>query len=591
MPSIPLLFGPMLIGVFFNMILYGVLIVQVYNYYQMYKKDVSWIRYLVLYLFIVESANTAFDMFIVYEPLILRYGDPDGTKYFPTLFATEPIVIVAVSFPIQLFFAWRINVLTKSIWIPSIIVLLATVSLAGGIWTGVMIAILRLFAKKPELHNPALVWFLSGCVADVLITATLVYTLSKRRTGFVATDDTISKIMRMTVQTGMLTAFFAVGDVIFFMTLPRTALNFLWDLALSKLYSNCLLSTLNARASLNRKVTGSSDRPRISTANNQQRQLDAFESSHARRDIFLPSGMAGVQPLYGPMLIGVFFNMILYGVLIVQMFSYYQTYGSKDAIRTKSLVLYLFLVETINTGLNMVMMYEPLIIRHGTEDATKFFPLMLTSEPIMIVAISTPIQIFFARRIWKFSGSLWIPGAICMLAMCSLAGGIWTAVKTKNLRLFVMKPRLHTPALVWFVTAAAADILITFSLALILYKRKTGHSTTDALIGRIIAFTLQTGFLTALLAISDVIFFLALPRVTINFIWDLILTKIYANSLLSTLNARAEWNNQLEAQRNDLIFHDVQQSVGPRPVVSGNSFPHDIAPTNYESSFYVLEVP
>ncbi|KAF8068069.1 hypothetical protein FPV67DRAFT_1171021 [Lyophyllum atratum] len=276
MPDVQLLFGPMLIGVFINMILYGVLIVQTHTYYQLYKKDAPWIRYLVLYLFIVETANTAFDIFIMYEPLILRYGSPDGTKFFPTLFATEPLIIVAVSTPIQLFFAWRIKMLTKSIWIPALIVIFGIVSLAGGIWTGIMVAVVRLFARKPELHNPALVWFLASCAGDILITGSLVFSLSKRRTGFVATDDAISRLIRMTVQTGMLTAFFAVGDVVFFMTLPHTALNFLWDLALSKLYSNCLLSTLNARASLNEKTTNSGHR--ISTAN-QRRQLDTFESS------------------------------------------------------------------------------------------------------------------------------------------------------------------------------------------------------------------------------------------------------------------------------------------------------------------------
>lgn len=46
-------------------------------------------------------------------------------------------------------------------------------------------------------------------------------------------------------------ALVAVGDVVFFMTLGHSTLNLIWDLTLTKLYSNCLLSTLNARASWN----------------------------------------------------------------------------------------------------------------------------------------------------------------------------------------------------------------------------------------------------------------------------------------------------------------------------------------------------
>jgi len=279
MPNVRLSFGPMLIGVFLNMILYGVLLVQTYTYYQTYKKDTPWIKYLVVYLFIIETANTVLDIHIVYEPLILRYGTVAATTFFPTLFASEPLILVAVSTPIQLFFAWRIKVLTKNNWIAIFILLLSFVSLGGGIWTAVKIINIKLFLRKPELHTPALIWFLSSCVADIVITIALVLSLSRRRTGFVATDDAISKIIRMTVQTGMLTALFAVGDVVFFMTLPHTALNFIWDLALSKLYSNCLLSTLNARVSLNELTHGSSGH-RVSS---NHRRTDGFfvgDSNH-----------------------------------------------------------------------------------------------------------------------------------------------------------------------------------------------------------------------------------------------------------------------------------------------------------------------
>ncbi|KAF8328002.1 hypothetical protein F5887DRAFT_1009489 [Amanita rubescens] len=216
----------------------------------------------VLYLFIIETANTGFDIAMMYQPLILEYGKSTALEYFPTMFAAEPAAIVAVSTPIQLFFAWRIWLLTKSIWIPMIISLFALVSLAGGIWTTVKVAIIRLFILKPELHPPALVWFLASCISDVCITAVLVISLSKRKTGFAATDDAISKIIRLTVQTGLLTALFAIGDVVFFMTLPHTGLNFLWDLALSKLYSNCLLSTLNARAALSNNMSSGNSRHR-----------------------------------------------------------------------------------------------------------------------------------------------------------------------------------------------------------------------------------------------------------------------------------------------------------------------------------------
>ncbi|KAJ7440773.1 hypothetical protein B0H11DRAFT_2352271 [Mycena galericulata] len=254
LPNIQLSYGPMIIGVFFNMILYGVLVGQILTYYQVYKKDPLWIRLFVGFLFFVETSNTALDIAMMYQPLILEYGKKNCCEkpvFFPTVFMTQPLCVVLVSMPIQLFFAWRIHQLTKSPWIPLVISVFAIGSFAGGIWTSAMVQILREFAKKPLLHNSALLWFLASCVADVLITISLVITLSKKKTGFVATDSVLDKIIRTTIQTGMITAVFSILDVVCFMALPHYAVNFVWDLALSKLYSNCLLSTLNARQSLN----------------------------------------------------------------------------------------------------------------------------------------------------------------------------------------------------------------------------------------------------------------------------------------------------------------------------------------------------
>ncbi|KAJ3721184.1 hypothetical protein C8R42DRAFT_80895 [Lentinula raphanica] len=218
---VELMFGPMLIGVFFNMILYGVLLNQMFFYYQTYKSDTLWIKCLVTYLFIVETANTVFDILIMYQPLITEYGTEKAVKYFPTLFMTEPIVVVLVSMPIQCFFAWRILKITKSYLIPAIIVLLALTSATGGFITGIkLVMILKVFIKKPELHWSALLWFLPSCVADILITVTLVQSLSKRKNGFSATNTMIDKLIRMTVQTGMITAICAIGDVACFMALP-----------------------------------------------------------------------------------------------------------------------------------------------------------------------------------------------------------------------------------------------------------------------------------------------------------------------------------------------------------------------------------
>ncbi|KAL4259965.1 DUF6534 domain-containing protein [Pleurotus pulmonarius] len=252
MPSTKLLFGPMLIGVLFNTILYGILVVQSSIYYQTYKKDASWLRYFMLYLFIAETVNSALDIVMVYEPLILNFETSRATTFFPIMLATDPIITVLISTPIQIFVAWRILIISRAKWLAGLICIFAFISMGGGFWTGITVTIIRRFDRKPELHWPALTWLLASAIADVTITVSLAFSLSRRKTGISNTDDAVNRIIRLTIQTGLVTAIFAALDVIFFLALPRTTINFIWDFALSKLYTNALLSTLNARVGWNK---------------------------------------------------------------------------------------------------------------------------------------------------------------------------------------------------------------------------------------------------------------------------------------------------------------------------------------------------
>lgn len=89
-----------------------------------------------------------------------------------------------------------------------------------------------------------------------LSSAALVYTLRKSRTGFAGTDDIVSRLVRSTIQTGMLTSMFAFIDLILFLASTST-LHLVFNLPLAKLYVNTLLSTLNARAYMSMHNTNS----------------------------------------------------------------------------------------------------------------------------------------------------------------------------------------------------------------------------------------------------------------------------------------------------------------------------------------------
>ncbi|KAJ7140903.1 hypothetical protein C8R44DRAFT_238412 [Mycena epipterygia] len=222
--GVELLFGPMLIGVLLSTAFYGVMAVQMLLYYQTYRKDAIWIRYFLLYLFLAETANLGIEIGIIYEPLIVRYGAQRALITSPILLPGDAVSIVIVSTPIQLFTAWRISVITGSIVLPMIISILSVLSFGGGMLVTVFVSIRNEFREFQSFSGAVIIWLVSSALCDVMIAAVLTYSLWTRKTGFTAVDGQINRIIRLTVQTGAITAVAAIADVLLFLAFPTTTL-------------------------------------------------------------------------------------------------------------------------------------------------------------------------------------------------------------------------------------------------------------------------------------------------------------------------------------------------------------------------------
>ncbi|KAJ6511287.1 hypothetical protein C8R47DRAFT_1094457 [Mycena vitilis] len=243
------------------------------------------------------------------------------------------------------------------------------------------------------------------------------------------------------------------------------------------------------------------------------------------------------QLLLGPYLIGVVLNTFLYGVLMIQMIIYYQAYKN-DKLWLRLFVVYLFVVESLNTGLSIALVYQPLVGQFGSDSPTTLFPSLLPSQPFLEAAIFFPVQLFYAWRISLIMRSYVASVFICMASVTSVVGACWTAIIVAQVKIYADKPKVDRTALVWSCSAAVADIIITTSLIWSLKLRKTGIKRTDNTVDRIVRTSIQTGGLTVAFTILDVALFVALPTSTLSFVFDFGIPKLYSNALLSTFNAR-----------------------------------------------------
>ncbi|KAF7966305.1 hypothetical protein HWV62_39201 [Athelia sp. TMB] len=249
MSAISTPWGLILIGVFISLILFGIIVSQVFTYFQHCEKDALWQKLFVGALFALDTLSSVLAMAWMYYLLIDNWGQPTAFASGDWLLAADPMLAGAVAFMVQLFFAWRIHVIARTPWQTLGILLCAALTLCGGLGTGVAVLWVKEYARFASFKPVAAVWLLAASVGDIAITVALTYHLRRRKGTFKATDRLLDRIIQLTIQNGLLTALVAVVDIALYLSTPtpyHIALSFL----MPKLYSNTVLSSLNARRAL-----------------------------------------------------------------------------------------------------------------------------------------------------------------------------------------------------------------------------------------------------------------------------------------------------------------------------------------------------
>ncbi|KAJ8092667.1 hypothetical protein PM082_006995 [Marasmius tenuissimus] len=248
-PNIGPMAGPVLIGYLLNWGLFGVLVVQVFLYYLAFPRDKWTMKALVYGLFLMDAAQSVLVTHEAFVKYGLGFGNVRALAEVGTGWLSFPIIGAINAIAVQLFFAHRIMRLSESKLLAALIAILAIIGGAGGLTTGVQAKIVN---NLPQLSAKAKVaitiWLTTTAACDLVIAAAMTLILSKKRTGFNAkTDDVITNIIRLTVETGTLTAVLAILIVILYFVFPKASY---WNAPtdfLGKLYSNNLLVILNSR--------------------------------------------------------------------------------------------------------------------------------------------------------------------------------------------------------------------------------------------------------------------------------------------------------------------------------------------------------
>ncbi|KAJ7626055.1 hypothetical protein FB45DRAFT_1060588 [Roridomyces roridus] len=249
-PPLPLaeLCGPLLIAYMLNWGLFGTLSVQLYLYYRAFPADRRIIKALVYTVYVFELVQTVLLTHDAFEIFAKGFGDVSALDRVHFDWYTAPLTTGIVAFIGQAFYAYRIYVVSKSYWIPILILML---SLTSNICAFVDAGLSRAAGVLPTAHtNETVVISISlggAALTDVLIALSFTYYLYKCDTGFNRTHASIVRLIRLTIETGSLTALLALTNLTLFLVFPGKPFLFTPAAILPKMYANTMLAVLNSR--------------------------------------------------------------------------------------------------------------------------------------------------------------------------------------------------------------------------------------------------------------------------------------------------------------------------------------------------------
>ncbi|TBU62368.1 hypothetical protein BD310DRAFT_919268 [Dichomitus squalens] len=245
----------------------------------------------------------------------------------------------------------------------------------------------------------------------------------------------------------------------------------------------------------------------------------------------------------GPILIGALLSWMLFGISIVQLYIYHVSFPCERWAIWASVYI-IFALDIFQSIVVANEAWETLCSGWGRPINLQFPGWTFTALPIVSSIISVWVQAFYAWRIHQLGKWRVVPVIIIITSLAQAGGACAIAISfiwLKNIE------RLHDTnmfarTIVWLGGSAFTDVTIMTSMCYLLYRVKRqsmAFERSEFVVRRLIKLTVETGCACALSAVLELAFFLGMPETNIHLIVALILSKVYSNTLMTSLNSRA----------------------------------------------------
>ncbi|KAH9075600.1 hypothetical protein EDB83DRAFT_2672133 [Lactarius deliciosus] len=290
-----------------------------------------------------------------------------------------------------------------------------------------------------------------------------------------------------------------------------------------------------------------------------------------RPDSFIMPALIPVDNDLGVFFLGVIFSSILYGVIWLQVYSYFSQHCEGDGLFLKCFVTLLLILDTLQLALVVYGFYVAGVTNFGDYLANLRAPWSLSVQGLIgsmsapqtshmhrplehthfPVILTCSVQQFYAWRIYHLSmGRIHVPAFIVILSLAELGLGIVYLVHGFQYPYFD-QAKVQIPNLTaGFSIQVVCDLTITASMVYnLLMRHETVVKRANFAITTVLAlYCISSGALTLVFAITCLATIVRFTYTLIYVLLFFVLVRLYGCAFMAVLNSRNRLRTSLNAE-------------------------------------------
>ncbi|KAG2144600.1 hypothetical protein DEU56DRAFT_910528 [Suillus clintonianus] len=248
-------------GVFYmtslvSVVFWAMLCLQTFWYFGSYESDRKSLKFLVVFLWSISTAQTYVIVYGAWVYMIDNFGNYRFLQHMVSPYVTQFIFAAIATVTVQAFFVVRICRLSgNKLWM--VVVVWAPLAIFQIVCAFIIVIKTCLsgkgsYAWAPLPKDLGIAYLAVSLFIDIAIAVFLLELLRRhqKQTRVRSTLKIIQRLMLLAVLNMLWTTAFAICDLITFVALHKRIIYILFDMPICSLYCNTLLANLNTRASL-----------------------------------------------------------------------------------------------------------------------------------------------------------------------------------------------------------------------------------------------------------------------------------------------------------------------------------------------------